>query len=41
MVSSLASLFDNLSDGLCDNKCKYCKSCLEYQINLTNYYLSV
>ena len=30
LVSSLSSLGDNLPEGLHNNKCKECKSCLEY-----------
>ena len=30
MSSSLSSLVDNLSEGLHNNKCIDCKSCLEY-----------
>ena len=30
MSSSLSSLADNLSEGLHNNKCTDCKSCLEY-----------
>ena len=30
MSSSLSSLDDNFSEGLHNNKCKDCKSCLEY-----------
>ena len=31
MSSSLSSLADNLSEGLHNNTCKDCKSCLESQ----------
>ena len=31
MSSPLSSLADNLSEGLHNNKCKDCKSCLESQ----------
>ena len=31
MLSPLSSLADNLSEGLHNNKCKDCKSCLESQ----------
>ena len=30
MSSSLSHLTDDLAEGLHNNKCKYCKSCLEY-----------
>ena len=30
MSTSLSNLVDNLSEGLHNNKCKDCKSCLEY-----------
>ena len=30
MSSSLSSLADNLAEGLRNNKCTDCKSCLEY-----------
>ena len=30
MSSSLSSLLDNLTEGLHNNKCTDCKSCLEY-----------
>ena len=30
MSSSLSSLVDNLSDGLHNDKCKDCNSCLHY-----------
>ena len=30
MSSSFSSLVDNLSEGLHNDKCKDCKSCLEY-----------
>ena len=30
MSTSLSSLVNNLSDGLYNDKCKYCKSCLDY-----------
>ena len=32
MSSSLSSLVDNLSEGLHSDKCKDCKSCLDYMI---------
>ena len=32
MSSSLSSLVDNLSDGLHNDKCTDCKSCLDYMI---------
>ena len=31
MSSSLSSLVDNLAEGLHNNKCKDCTSCLEYK----------
>ena len=30
MSNSLPSLGDNISDGLCNDKCIDCNSCLEY-----------
>ena len=30
MSTSLSKLVDNLSEGLHNNKCKNCKSCLDY-----------
>ena len=30
MSNSLPSLVDNISDGLCNDKCIDCNSCLEY-----------
>ena len=32
MSSSLSSLVDNLSEGIHNNKCTDCKSCLDYMI---------
>ena len=32
MSSSLSGLVDNLSEGLCSDKCTDCKSCLNYMI---------
>ena len=32
MSSSLSDLFDNLSEGLHDDKCTDCKSCLYYMM---------
>ena len=29
-LSSIWSLVDNFEEGLCNSKCKNCKSCLEY-----------
>ena len=30
MSSSLSKLFDNLSEGIHNNKCANCESCLDY-----------
>ena len=32
MSNSLSSLVDNLSDGIYNDKCKDCKSCLDYMV---------
>ena len=37
MSSSLSNLVDNISERLHKNKCKYCKSCLEYSF-IENFY---
>ena len=30
MLSSLSRVIDNLSEGLCNKKCRRCNSCLDY-----------
>ena len=33
MSSLLSNLFDNLSEGIHNDRCKDCKSCLDYTTN--------